>query len=310
MKTQYILQGLRDDERRWFRRRLDQIRARAEALLTHVQGPEANLQVWVRRSDKGLGAHAVLTSPLGPLLATARGTDHADMIDKLGRALLDQVRDRRAQWSSQLRQSTHRAHRELIAASPLLGELRADNRRVEFEQLFLTLAEPLRRYAARELELSTLGSPSGPHTVTVDDLMEDLVSEAWERWREIPEDALQRWALRWLNARVDTQGVGATRLDVDQQLQGSSSEQEDWIHGNAPFWPEGENLTLADIIAGGTPTDLGALHDLADNERRALLLSKVEGLPDDQVAAVLDVSEEAAAALIQQALDELSRLES
>lgn len=300
MRARYTIRGLDRAARRRAKTLLDALAERIDALVPR-DGDSGSFQVWLRGAER-TEARAVVHSWLGVVYADATGDDVTALVERLEGAIVAELRRRRRSWNEMRRSRGAAAHGQLASARPTLTSLRSHERRADFDELMQALLGPLRAYAQREVELAT----PAVDTLDVDDLLDEVLLEAWEQWDEIGTASLNEWLLTRLHERIDTAAVESRGPDPVSLIPNPSDD--DWVHDNARFWPEPERLSVDDLLPGQSPDPydlVSAFEGVAPLERRALLLREAEGLSDEEIASVLERDPDTVGELVERAMDKL-----
>jgi len=207
-----------------------------------------------------------------------------------------------------------RARMDISAAGPLLQRDREIGRREDFFRLLRPLLGFLRDYARRELRIleleGTILELEGTlhrGQVTLADLLDEVLSRAWQRFPVRPKRlSLDLWLIELLHEVLESWVKQEPRphLSLDEQASErtvSVGEQEWW----AALLGYDESFTLADLIPSSQGTEaweqlagedqlnrlLSVLADLPGPQRQAFLLHALEDYDLAEIAMLQDRSE-------------------
>lgn len=276
-----------------------------ERLLRRVPEDQRHLRLLVREEGGHVKASAVLSLPTGVLSALAEGEAVDAVVREVGDTLVKEVR-RHLGRLRDLRRGQTAAQRESMrrAAEPL-ETLREGARREEFWTLVRPVLGSLARYAGRELRLAEREGAIPRGAVAVQDLLDDVTVQAWERYGErAPDEPVDHWLLKLLHRRIEELREQEGPVALSQVVE-VAREEDDWIHDNDPYWPEEdedeeEALLLEDLfpdpeaplpeeeLAAEEETEriLACLAAVPAPQRQAFQLHVIEGFDVDDVAMV------------------------
>jgi RNA polymerase sigma factor (sigma-70 family) len=205
----------------------------------------------------------------------------------------------------------------LEAVVPLLNRNRADGRSYQFFYFLGPLMQSLRIHAARELEMLELEGTLTAEGVEVDDVLDEALLRAWDRFEtRPPELRFDLWLIGLIHEVLDTYAGEVpheslqTECDVALPEQDEQSSSITWVE--QATYPE--TIELGDLLPG-TPgveawdrldfetkqTQLAELLTcLSREQRQILVLHGVEGFDTEQIAALQERSVQA----VQSDLDE------
>jgi RNA polymerase sigma factor (sigma-70 family) len=237
-------------------------------------------------------ARAVIHLPTGTLAAEA--------IDKDGRAALDGVADeivKEVKRHNELVRKDYvykrkaRRGADLEAAAPLLHKDVEAGRKEDFFRLLRPMLRTLRDHAERELRSLELRKLLHRGELTADDLLDEVVAQAWERFKERPRRlSPDLWLIDLLHEVLEQRikeeprghlSLQAKAKNVFPDLVPSEDEREWWEE----LLGYDEVLTLEDLIPDWNATP--AWDQLEAEKKRDLLLSAVNELPGKQRQAFL-----------------------
>jgi RNA polymerase sigma factor (sigma-70 family) len=198
----------------------------------------------------------------------------------------------------------NRSRADLSAAGPLLQRQKQSKKREEFFRLLRKHLTFLRDYARREIRILDREGTLHRGEATVDDLLDQVLVLAWERWDDRPrvlpldlwltalmQESLEQWIKQEPRPHVSLE-ASAEEVFPDE---GPRDDEKDWW---AELLGEEENLTLEDLIPGSDGTEiwerleaeeqqdriLSLLSQLPATQRQVFLLHAVEGYTNDEIA--------------------------
>jgi len=287
-------------------------RVRLERLLGRTPPDQRRLRLSVRRSRERYEGRGVLTMPTGTLVASGDGDDPRgaveQVIDRLAREV---VRHRELLRHDALARRRRRRELEFaVAGAPLADDTRRRDE-VAFRTLLRPLLRDLRDHARHELVIAQLEGRLAQGSVTVSDLVDEVTLRAWERFADRPADRpFDSWLVELLHEVVDEYAPAAESLDPSEPLSTDDPRFESdlgWIVENEPFWGEAEPLRIEDVLPEAELPEVLRLLDaeeqyrwvaaqlrgLPSAERRAFILTVLEGWSDVEVAMLLGRSPDA-----------------
>jgi ribosomal subunit interface protein len=247
----------------------------------------------------------IIQVPTGTLVAEATGEDPQAILDRIADTLAAEIkRHKEKVRRDYIFKRKNRNRADLSAAGPALQRQRDSEKRDDFFRLLRKHLPFLRDYARREIR--TLDREGTLHRgeATVDDLLDQVLVLAWERWDDRPpglsldlwltdlmEEALEQWITQEPRPHVSLEARAEEVLPDD----GPQEDEKDWW---AELLGEEENLTLEDLIPGSDGTEiwerleteeqqdriLSLLSQLPATQRQAFLLHAVEGYTNDEIA--------------------------
>lgn len=268
----------------------------------HQQGPQRS---WYE-------VRAVIHLPTGTLAATAE--------DKAPEAAIDQAADKLA---ASIRRHNELARKDFVfkrkrrrradlnAFGPLLQEDAAGGRREDFFRLLRPQLRFLRDHARRELKVLELEESLHRREVTVDDLLDQVLLLAWQRFADRPRnmpldlwltqllhEALEQWARQEPRPHASMDERPEQALPDAGRL-GDEKHEKEWWDELPPF---AETVTLEDLIPdrdGSAPWDeleaeeqrdrlLSLLRELPAAQRQAFLLHALDGYDTAEIAMLQD----------------------
>lgn len=231
---------------------------------------------------------AVVHLPTGTLVAEANDKEPRTVVDRLADTLAREIkRHKERVRKDYVFKRKARARADLSAAGPLLERDREVGRREGFFELLRPLLGFLRDHARRELRILELEGVLHRNEVSAADVLNEVLSRAWERFAERPKRlALDLWLTDLLHEVLETWVKQEPRPHAslaERAPEGNVSvgEQEWW----AALLGHDDSFTLEDLLPGSAGTE--AWDKLAAEEQRERLLSLVAELPTTQRQAFL-----------------------
>jgi RNA polymerase sigma factor (sigma-70 family) len=251
----------------------------------------------------------IIPLPTGTLAAEANGGDPQTVLDGIADTLAAEVRRHKEKVRRDyIFKRKNRSRADLSAAGPLLQRQKQSKKREEFFRLLRKHLTFLRDYARREIRILDREGTLHRGEATVDDLLDQVLVLAWERWDDRPrvlpldlwltalmQESLEQWIKQepWPHVSLE-----ASAEEVLPDV-GPQEDEKDWW---AELLGEEENLTLEDLIPGSDGTEiwerleaqeqqdriLSLLGQLPATQRQAFLLHAVEGYTNDEIAMLQD----------------------
>ena len=254
-------------------------------------------------------ARAVIRLPTGTLAAEASNVDPHVVLDRIADTLVAEVRRHKEKLRrDDIFKRKNRDRADLTAAGPTLQRHVEGGQREDFFRLLLPHLEFLRDYARREIRILEREGTLHRGEVTVNDLLDQVLVLAWERFADRPrrlsldlwltdllQEALEQWIKQEHRPHVSLE---AKAEDVVPDAMPQEDEQDWW----AELMGEEETLTLEDLSPGSDGTEiwesleaqeqqdrlLSLLGKLPATQRQAFLLHAVEGNTTDEIAMLQD----------------------
>lgn len=191
----------------------------------------------------------------------------------------------------------------LEAILPLLESNRAQGRSYQFFTFLRPLVQTLRRCAERELELARLEGACSVEDFEVDDVLDEVLLRAWERFEQRPKDVpFDLWLINLVHELVNEATNGIPHESLEEECDVALPEQDE--QSSAVTWIEQaaypETIELGDLLPGDPGVDLWDRLDLESKQtklaellsylsrehRQILVLNAVEGFEPEQIAAL------------------------
>lgn len=247
----------------------------------------------------------VIQLPTGTLVAEANSGDPQAVLDGIADTLAAEIsRHKEKVRRDYIFKRKNRNRADLSAAGPLLQRQKDSEKREEFFRLLRKHLPFLRDYARREIRILDREGTLHRGEATTDDLLDQVLVLAWERWDDRPrglsldlwltslmQESLEQWIKQEPRPHVSLE-ASAEEVFPDE---GPRDDEKDWW---AELLGEEENLTLEDLIPGSDGTEiwerleaeeqqdriLSLLSQLPATQRQAFLLHAVEGYTNDEIA--------------------------
>jgi ribosomal subunit interface protein len=237
-------------------------------------------------------ARAVIHLPTGTLAADADDEDTQVALDRVVDKLVAELRRHRERVRHDyIDKRKVRDRADLGAAEPLLERDRENQRRDDFSRLLRPHLRFLRHHAHRELTFLEQQGVLHRGEVTVDDLLDEVLVRAWQRFADRPRhlsldlwltDLLHETLANWIEQEPRPH---VSLKDKAGDVLPDEVPQEDEDEWWAELLGEDESLTLEDLITDREGTS--AWDQLDSREQTDHLLSLLGELPPAQRQAFL-----------------------
>jgi len=265
--------------------------------------PEDTLHLRIRleQTPEDWAARGVLSVPHGTVVGRGRGETLETALDALADSLFrDARRYKERRHADAAAGRKRRLRRTLESSVEHLGAFRGEDDREAFFDVLRPALAALRERAEHEVRIAALEGHPGESSRPVDEVLDEVLVRAWDRWEERPDGVpLERWLTALLHEVVD-EGTGGVETESLDAPAGSADgrPRTDWDAERALwFLPGDESPALEDLIpdAAAPPTAwaeaadeaewiLEHLADLPRAQRRAYLLHALEGWDVDEIA--------------------------
>jgi RNA polymerase sigma factor (sigma-70 family) len=327
MSTHLVFNGIDTAEKARVQAYWEKKLPRLQKLLSHYRPDLIEIRLTVSHrgqgpKNAGYELRGVIHLPTGTLAAEADDEDPLVAVDRIADALVAEIKRHKERVRHDFvykRKSRDRA--DLSAAGPMLQRDADEGRREGFFRLLRPHLRFLRGYARRELRALESQGLLHRREATVDDLLDEVVALAWERFANRPRhmsldlwltdllhDTLERWIKEEPRRHLSLEEK-ASKTMPDEVPQPDESE---WW---AELLGEEENLRLGDLIPDTESTaswdQLGEeeqearlqklLADLSPAQRQAFLLHALEDYNTAEIAMLQDRPEEPVKADIEAA---------
>jgi RNA polymerase sigma factor (sigma-70 family) len=238
--------GLKSEMRTYWRKELP----RFERLLQDF--PDQLKEMWltvrrVARPDR-FETKVVVQLPTQTLVVEKRGESWMESFDKAADKLVLRIKRHkdklRGEWAMRRRR---RRREELTSVGPQLSRDRKQDRRHDFFALLGPSMERLKHQVRRELRLLELEGTIRQNEWTAEDIVDEVVVRAWERFGSQPDPAtLDVWMLTILQEIFDEVISHGFEVSLETPLPRPTVQPEEDTY-NA-FFSDHELATLADVL--------------------------------------------------------------
>jgi ribosomal subunit interface protein len=227
---------------------------------------------------------AVLHLPTGTLAAEANAEDPQVALDRVADALVTEIKKHKERVRQDYlfkRKGHNRA--DLSAAGPLLKRDVEHGRREDFDRLLRPHLRILRDHARRELRTLELEGLLHRGEVSLDDLLDQVLINAWQHFADRPKQLpLDLWLVDLLDETLEQWIKQEPRphVSLEQKArtdEGHPQDEQEWWQ---EVLGETETFTLGDLIPDAEATP--AWDELDSEEQRDRLLSLIRQLPRAQ----------------------------
>jgi len=271
---------------------------------------------------------AVVHLPTGTLVAEEIAESWEESLDKmadeLGRRIKRHKEKVRGDWVYRRKQ---RRREDLSAAGAQLASDRAASQRNQFFELLGPLMPFMSDHAKRELRRLEKRGEVRRGDLSVNDLTDEVLVRAWERFDERPDHGrLDVWLMQlldevvaWFASQPAGVSIESTIVPVEELEEESDVDEEDDSY--AGFFLEHALATLADILPDKhadawdalEPTEQrerleDALSQMEPPRRLAFIHHTLEGFDTAEIAMMQDRPEEEVIADVKAAREELRQI--
>jgi ribosomal subunit interface protein len=270
---------------------------RLQKYLTNYPSDAVDVRLTVHRRPKTptyalFEVRGVVEMPTGTVVAEWSEDNPEAAIDHVVKKLAEDLRrHKELVRKDYLYKRKSRRRDDLSAAGPLLKQHRDAGERDSFFQVLRPLLDVLRDHARRELRVLEIEGLLHREEITVDDIVDDVVTQAWERFDERPKYLrLDLWLIDLLHDTFEQYIKQEVRphVSLDEKVddkvpaevpQVDDQEWWDWL-------VEGDEVsTLGDQVADPKTTPVE--DKVAGEEQKDRILSMLLGLPAAQRQAFL-----------------------
>jgi len=202
-----------------------------------------------------------------------------------------------------------RRRQGLEAVLPLLEKNRAEGRSYQFFTFLSPLMRSLRTHVERELDILELEGAVSAEELEPDDVLNEALLRAWERFPERPRDLpIDLWLIGLLHDVLDELTAEGQLASIQAERDVALPEDDEqnspstWVE--QPTYPE--TIELGELLPGHPGVDAWdrldfetkqtklaeLLRGLSRDERQILVLHGVDGFEPAQIAALQDRSVE------------------
>src|SRR5579875_1653688 len=240
---------------------------------------ELRSTVYQHEQPKRWEVRGVLYLPTCTLAAEETEADYKPALDRLTDVLVGEIKrhKERLRHDYVFRRKSRRRE-ELTAAGPLLERDVAQGRRQAFFDLLRPLLRSLHEHARRELHILELEDVLPKGEVTAADLVDEVLTRAWQRFATRPSSRpLDLWLIDLLHEVVEQwrqQPPPLAMADEAKEKAEQAKDKEEWW---TELLGETESLSPEELIPGAE--DAEAWERLETEEQRNRLLQVLAELP-------------------------------
>ena len=270
-------------------------------------------------------ARAVLHLPTGTIATQETRRSIEEALDILADELVRQIKRHRDQVRKDFVYRRRRQTRmDLSAAGPYIHNDVMEDRRESFLSLMRPLMRDVYDHARRELIILETQGSIPQNEYTAGDLLDEVLAQAWEEYKQKPEELeLDVWLLNILHRKLaELVRSHKGEVSTNETVEGTRDDPytPDSDVDRVAFWLErifadNRDLTLGELIPDPESTawmeavaeeDIdatvrSALSRLPSDERQALMLHELAGYEDADIANILGVKQEDVPGLIEAA---------
>src|SRR5690606_30170148 len=203
MKIEWIFENADDFLRATLPRSFDAELPALERILAPLQPERRTIRIFVDAGTEPgvVELRAVASLPLGALVAEASGTEPQRALQQLAEELRVEAKAHveRIRAEAAARRRGQR-RQELGASAPLLERDVQSGRRERFFHLLRPVLASLRGVARHELRILEIEQGLAVGELTTDDLVDEVITLAWDRFADRPRDKdLDAWLVELLH---------------------------------------------------------------------------------------------------------------
>ncbi|TWU27637.1 HPF/RaiA family ribosome-associated protein [Bythopirellula polymerisocia] len=290
-----------------------------------------DLTLYGHSSRNSWELRAVLTLSTGRLIAVSEKSSIEQVIDEVIDDLARQIRRHKARVRrDHLLRRRRKIRHELLSSSPFLEQDVQQQRQDDFFEMLSPLLETVRDHAAYELSLLELEELVPKAEFDVDELIDEVLLLAYDRFKLRPPDSLmEAWLLELLNERLnalisseppvsltpyaevpvsDEDEANALDLEDVNFWMSHVFERDDTVRLEELVPDEEVAVSLQGIEAEKQQKKLKELLDkLPKRQRQALMLHEASGFEIPEIANILQMPEDIVYPMIDQARSTLRR---
>jgi RNA polymerase sigma factor (sigma-70 family) len=287
---------------------------RLQRLLSHYRPDLLEIRLTVSHRGResrngGYEVRGVIHLPTGTIAAEADDETPLAAVDRVADTLVAEIKRHKERVRRDfVYKRKNRQRADLSASGPMLERDAGEGRREDFFQLLRPQLRLLRDYARRELKVLESQGLLHRGEVTVDDLLDEVVLQAWQRFADRPRrlrldlwltellhDVLERWIKQEARRHAsleekagETTPAGAPQVDEPEWWASLMGEDETFTLGD--LIPDAEATPAWDQLGEEEQEDrLGSLlAELHPAQRQAFLLHALEGYNTAEIAMIQD----------------------
>jgi DNA-directed RNA polymerase specialized sigma24 family protein len=191
----------------------EQKQAQIEPLLQSWPKEQRKLHLNFSCRDKGYTASVILCLPTATLIARTDQpfAEPRAAIDRVARLLMEKtVQHQHSLAEEKAQRRCRQRERDFTGAQADLAAVHEERDRHTFFYILRPLLSHLREHARRELRLANLEGEIPPGELTLDDILDELLVRAYDRWGQRPADLpVDQWLLALLHEILDGYGFHA-----------------------------------------------------------------------------------------------------
>ena len=310
MRTHWVFNGCDDTAKAQFQSQWEKKWPRIEKLIAtyppDLQGVVLTVHMHPHRPNRDrYDLKAVIPLSTGTLAAETTDQPPLAAVDLVADKIVAELKRHKDQVRKDyLFKRKTRRHAELTAAQARLDQQVEAGRKDDFFQLLQSRLKLMRDHASRELKVLEQEGKLHRGEMTVDDVLDEVVTRAWSSFRERPQQlSLELWLTELLHQTLDdwisdeprphaTLDEPATERRPDEAPQVDDQEWWTWLLG------EDETETLEDVIPDREHVGdedqaekedlkervLSLLGELPAAHRQAFLLNALEDFDPAEIA--------------------------
>lgn len=304
MQTHWVFNDCGSNLKEQLRAYWDKKQPRLERLLTHFQGDLKHLGLTVYRhtTPYRFEVRAVLHLPTAALVAEEEQKEFTEALDRVADALCREIkRHLEALRRDHVFRRKLRRRQNLVRAGGSLERDVAQGRRHAFFALLRPLLRFLAEHARRELHVLELEGALPRGDLTTGDLVDEVLTIAWERYTRRPRrTSLDLWLVDLLHECLERWRREPPTLSL--VAAGSEPRSEDQEPGEELFLESTDAITLEETLPDREQTEAWQrleaeeqrayltrlLAKLPEPQRQAMLLEVLEGYDADEIALIQD----------------------
>ncbi len=282
MHTHWVFNGCEERLKASLQAYWDKKQPRLEKLLRPFRPELRELRLTVYRHEQPprWEVRGVLHLPTGTLAAEETEADYKPVLDRVAYVLVREIKRHKERLRRDyVYRRKNRRREELIAVGPMLERDAMQGRRQAFFDLLRPLLRSLHEHARRELRILELEDNLPRGEVTAADLVDEVLTRAWQKFAERPSrrpldlwliDLLHEVVGQWRQQPLPVAMMG----EVKQDAESSKDKEEEWWR---ELLEETEPLAMEELVPSGDGNS--AWERLEAEEQRKWLLQLLAELP-------------------------------